>query len=252
MLGKIIVGAILCCSLAAAEQVTIPLGQSFLNTPIFDEVDVSLESAGSSFIEITPLVLEGLGTDDWSSIFLTEQHASSSGPAAAGLTAIALNLTAKTDPIKIVVRLRFQGGAIRALECFFDGTEWTVTELSLNGSGPGGPNGGPAGLNFGDDDPGGFGDGLNGPGGGDGPGDADGGPGGPGGPGDGPSGPGGPDGPGGSDPGDGPGDGNRGMDPQGPSELAAIPEPSLTGVAGLALVALVIAIRRRNSGLPRA
>jgi hypothetical protein len=118
-------------------SVTIPLGQSFLNTSIFDEVDVSLESAGSSFIEITPLVLEGLGTDDWSSIFLTEQHASSSGPAAAGLTAIALNLTAKTDPIKIVVRLRFQGGAIRAVEYFFDGTEWTVTELSLNGSGPG-------------------------------------------------------------------------------------------------------------------
>src|SRR5262245_49187008 len=205
MLGRITLGLMVFGGLALAEQVAIPLGEAFQHTPLFDELDVTLQSTGNVFVDASPLVIEGLGTEDWLSFFVESQLATSNGSPASGLTALKLNLLTKTDPIRIILRLRFKGSDVRAVQYDFNGTEWFITEVPLSDSGSGATgSGGLAG-----------GGGLGGPGGTGGTGDGNtGGPGdgNPGGPGDGnPGGPGdgNPGGPGDGNPG-GPGDGNPG------------------------------------------
>jgi hypothetical protein len=135
MYARIVFWAILCAGMASANTLLIvPTEEIFLNVPNFDQVDVYLQSPNAGFANDLPLDLTGPGTVDWSSFLLTDQHASAVGPALTGLDHLVLNLATKTDPVKLVVEVRFRGGQVRLVQMSYDGTDWSLSLLPLGGN----------------------------------------------------------------------------------------------------------------------
>lgn len=211
---RILFGVLLCCGLASAEPLIVPIDQLFKNIPAFDALDAVIVSTGGAFADVSPLDLTGQGTDTWTSQVITDGHAIANGPELSGLSSMTLDMASKDLPVKVVVRVRYHGVELRAMLLIYDGTTWSLSTL---------PSGVPQ-VVLGTTDGSTPGDGGLGTPGFTGP----------------PSGP----NPSGSNP--------SGPNPSGPTDSASVPEPSLTSVAGLALLALVLGARRRQTAAPQA
>jgi hypothetical protein len=139
----------------------VPTDHLFLDLPIFDEVDITLTSSGTAFSDTLPVQLQGPGTDTWSSTFISQNLAVANGPALTALTFLRLNLATRSAPVTMVVRVRYQGGDVRAMQLSFDGSEWTYRAVA--GTGGSQPSGFLT-LDTGDPGPGGSDPGGNPPG----------------------------------------------------------------------------------------
>jgi hypothetical protein len=137
MLGRILVAATFFSGLAAAETLVVPIDQLFLNLPVFDQVTVVLTSSGAAFANSSPVYVAGPGTENWSSSYVTDQQAMANGPDLTGLDNLKLNLASQTEPVKLLVRFLYRGGQVGTVQLAYDGTAWSYSAVTPNGTSSG-------------------------------------------------------------------------------------------------------------------